>query len=77
MQPPLTFVIFGETKFNSVFIEVARTHTTHYLQEYFYEVKDRFRRAERNYYNAGGGYMSTNVSLAFLHEKKERNFMQD
>ncbi len=65
---------FDESKFNSVFFGVVRTHTTHQLQEYFYEVKDRFQTAERSSYNAVSGYMSTNVSLAYLHEKNSKGF---
>ncbi len=51
-----------------------RTHTTHQLQEYFYEVKDRYQTNERNAYNAVAGYLSTNLSLSFLHEKNSKGF---
>jgi len=65
---------FDETKFNSVFFSIVRTYTTHQLQEYFYEVKDRFATPERNSYRAVGGYLSTSVSLAYLHEKESKGF---
>lgn len=65
---------FDESKFNSVFLGVVRTHTTHQLQEYFYEVKDRYQTTERNSYQAVSGYMSTSASVAFLHEKDSKGF---
>lgn len=65
---------FDDSKFNSIFMGVSRTHTTHQLQEFFYEVKDRFATPQRNAYKAVGGYMSSNGSIAFLHEKNNKGF---
>lgn len=65
---------FDDSQFNSVFFGVTRTHTTHQLQEYFYEVKNRYQTADRSSYHAVSGYMSTNVSLSFLHEENSKGF---
>lgn len=65
---------FDETKFNSIIFGATRTHTTHHLQEYFFQVDEKYSNADRPQYNAESGYLSTSAGMAFIHEKKNIGF---
>lgn len=60
---------FDESKFNSIIFGVTRTHTTHQIQEYYFEVDPKFATPERPAYDAKSGYMATSSSLAYIYEK--------
>lgn len=60
---------FDHTKVNSLILGITRTHTTHQLQEYYFEVTKRDATAERPQYDARSGYMGTSAGLAYIFEK--------
>lgn len=65
---------FDANQFNSITFSAVRTHTTHQLQEYFYEVKEKYQSLTRKAYRAQSGYLSSSLSLAFIHEKENIGF---
>lgn len=60
---------FDDSKFNSLIFGVARTHTTHQIQEFYYEVQAKDATLTRPVYDAKSGYQSTSSSLGYLYEK--------
>lgn len=60
---------FDESKFNSVILNVTRTHTTHQVQEFYFEVQNKDATADRPRYDARSGYMGTSAALAYIFEK--------
>ncbi len=62
---------FDQTKFNSIIFSATRTHTTHQLQEFYFEVDKRDVTAKRPEYDARSGYMGTYVGAAYLYEKDQ------
>lgn len=62
---------FDESKFNSIIFSLGRTHTTHQIQEFYYEVDRKDATAERPEYHAESGYMGSNASLAYIYEKEK------
>lgn len=60
---------FDDSKFNSLIFVITRTYTTHHLQEYYFNVDERYVTPTRPRYKAVSGYMSTNSALAYIYEK--------
>ena len=60
---------FDDSKFNSVIAGVTRTHTTHQLQEFYYDVDQKYATPERAAYKSTSGYMGTSTSLAYIYER--------
>lgn len=61
---------FDDSKFNSFVVSATRTHTTHQLQEFYYEVDAKDANAERPKYDANGGYLGSRAALAYLYERE-------
>lgn len=62
---------FDDSKFNSIILSVTRTHTTHQVQEFYYEVDRKNVTPDRPEYDARSGYMGTSVGLAYIYEKDQ------
>lgn len=60
---------FDDSKFNSIVAGVTRTHTTHELQEFYYQVDQKYATKDRSAYNATSGYMGTTSTLSYIYEK--------
>lgn len=60
---------FDESKFNSIILSLTRTHTTHQIQEFYFQVDPKDATAERPAYDAKAGYMSSSAALAYIFEK--------
>lgn len=60
---------FDDSKFNSVILGLTRIHTTHQIQEFYYEVEPKYATPERPVYHAESGYMGSSLSLAYIYEK--------
>jgi len=61
---------FDESKFNSIIFSVSRTHTTHQVQEFYFEVDRKDATAQRPEYDAKSGYMGSTASLSYIYEKE-------
>lgn len=61
---------FDDSKFNSLIFNVTRKHTTHQLQEFYFEVDPKDATTTRSAYDAKSGYMSTTAGLAYIYEKE-------
>lgn len=61
---------FDDSKFNSIIFGVTRSHTTHQLQEFYFQVERKDVTAERSPYDAKSGYMGTTAGLAYIYEKE-------
>lgn len=62
---------FDDSKFNSIILGVTRTHTTHQMQEFYFEVGRKDVTPDRPRYDARSGYMSTSAGLAYIYEKDQ------
>lgn len=62
---------FDDSKFNSLILSVTRTHTTHQVQEFYYEVGAKDVTSKRPEYDARSGYMGTTAGLAYIYEKEQ------
>lgn len=60
---------FDDSKFNSVIMNLTRTHTTHQIQEFYFQVDQKDVTSERPAYDARSGYMGTSAALAYIYEK--------
>jgi MipA family protein len=60
---------FDNSKFNSIIFNVTRTHTTHQIQEFYFQVDPKYATAERAAYDAKSGYLSTTAALAYIYER--------
>lgn len=75
LAPSFNFrYFFDDSKFNSIIVGVSRNYTTHQLQEYYFEVKDKFVTPDRQRYSADSGYMSTSIGFAYIYEKNNKGF---
>ena len=62
---------FDNSKFNSVILAATRTHTTHQMQEFYYEVGAKDVTNGRPKYDARSGYMGTTAALAYIFEREQ------
>lgn len=62
---------FDDTKFNSIILNVTRTHTTHQMQEYYFQVERKYATQTRPEYDAKSGYLTTSAALAYIYEKEQ------
>lgn len=62
---------FDDSKFNSIILNLSRTHTTHQMQEFYFEVDRKYSTSERPEYDAKSGYMSSSAALAYIYEKDQ------
>jgi outer membrane protein len=60
---------FDNSKFNSIILSATRTHTTHQMQEFYYQVDEKDATAERPAYDAKAGYMGSSASLSYIYER--------
>jgi len=62
---------FDDSKFNSIIFSATRTHTTHQVQEFYFQVDPKYSTPDRPAYDAKSGYMGSNASLSYIYEKEK------
>jgi hypothetical protein len=62
---------FDNSKFNSLILSLTRSHTTHQIQEYYFQVDRKDATSERPEYDAKSGYLGSSASLVYIYEKED------
>lgn len=62
---------FDDSKFNSIIFNLSRAHTTHQIQEFYFQVERKDVTPDRPQYDAKSGYLSSTAALAYIYEKEQ------